>query len=80
MPKNIKPEKLRDGHENLRRTYSFTGETPCDCGCNCSSFTEPIEALKFLMYRMNDCGVGDAVAESYAHDIYKILKNLGEVE
>ena len=71
--------KLRKGHENLKRTYSFTGESYCDCGCNDPAFTEPIEALTFLMYRMNHAGIGEAVAQGYAHDIYQILKRLGKL-
>jgi hypothetical protein len=50
----------------------------CDCGCNEPVATEPIEMLKFLARRFESAGVGEAVAEIYAHDIRKILASLGE--
>lgn len=46
----------------------------CDCGCNDPISSDPFEMLEFLMHRMNGAGVGEAVAESYAWDIYQILK------
>jgi hypothetical protein len=45
----------------------------CDCGCNVPTFTEPLEALEFLAGRMEFAGAGEAVAESYARDLRKIL-------
>ena len=52
----------------------------CDCGCNTPNFTEPFEALRFLMHRMNSAGIGAAVAEDYAYDIYQILKKHDQLE
>ena len=63
---------------DIKRKWKFL--EGCDCGCNDPAFTEPIEALKFLMGRMQFAGISAAVAESYAWDIYQILKRLGEVE
>lgn len=57
---------------DLTRKWKF--REGCDCGCNTPCFTEPFEALRFLMRRMNGAGVAQAVGESYAHDIYQILK------
>jgi hypothetical protein len=61
----------------LSRPVKF--KTGCDCGCNDPSFTEPFEALKFLMYRMRGAGIGEAVAQDYAWDIYQILKAHGQL-
>lgn len=64
--------------KDLDRAVKF--RVGCDCGCNTPSFTEPFEALRFLMHRMNHAGIGDAVGESYAHDIAAILKHYGAME
>ena len=64
--------------KDLNRPVSF--REGCDCGCNTPSFTEPFEALRFLMHRMNHAGVGEAVGASYAHDIMQILKAYNAVE
>lgn len=63
---------------DLSRAVKF--REGCDCGCNEPAFTEPFEALRFLMHRMNGAGVSKAVGESYAWDIYQILKRHGELE
>lgn len=44
-----------------------------DCGCGTPTFTEPMEALRFLSGRFKYAGVGHAVAKSYARDIDAIL-------
>ncbi|NLA69326.1 MAG: hypothetical protein GX856_14000 [Gammaproteobacteria bacterium] len=44
-----------------------------DCGCGTPTFTEPMEALRFLSGRFKYAGVGRAVAKSYARDIDAIL-------
>ena len=64
--------------KDLDRAVKF--KAGCDCGCNTPSFTEPFEALRFLMHRMNHAGIGDAVGQSYAHDIATILKHYGAME
>lgn len=61
-------------------TRPFKVREGCDCGCNTPSFTEPFEALRFLMHRMNSAGIADAVAEDYAYDIYQILKKYDQLE
>ena len=46
----------------------------CDCGCNDPVATTPHEMLKFLAGRFEYAGVSESVAEYYARDIRKILK------
>lgn len=69
-----RPQEGRRDPIDLHREWKFS--KGCDCGCNTPSFTEPMEALRFLMGRMNDAGVSQAVGESYAWDIMQILKRL----
>lgn len=69
------PRKAPD----LNREWKFS--KGCDCGCNDPSFTEPLDALRFLMHRMNFVGaVSKAVGDSYAWDIMQILKRFNAVE
>jgi hypothetical protein len=68
----------RHHHKDLNRPAKF--KEGCDCGCNAPSFTTPFGALRFLMHRMNSAGVGDAVGESYAHDIAQILNQYDAME
>ena len=44
-----------------------------ECGCDTPSFTEPLEALRFLSGRFKYAGVSHGVAEAYARDIDAIL-------
>lgn len=64
--------------KDLNRPVKFA--EGCDCGCNTPSFTEPWDALRFLMHRMDSAGVGHAVGQSYAWDIMQILKAHDQVE
>jgi hypothetical protein len=52
----------------------------CDCGCNDPVATTPREMLEFLAGRFEHAGVSEAVAEYYARDIRKILKEHFGVE
>lgn len=55
-----------------KRNYKI-GYSDCDCGCNIPVASNPEAMLRFLAYRMEDAGVGEAVAAIYARDIRKIL-------
>jgi len=52
----------------------------CNCGCNDPVATTPQEMLEFLAHRFEFAGVSEAVAEHYARDIRKILKEHFGVE
>ena len=58
---------------NLELGDNIAKFTDCDCGCNNPVADTPIEMLEFLLHRLSQCGVGDAVAAIYARDIKSIL-------
>lgn len=63
---------------DLNREWKFS--KGCDCGCNDPSFTRPLQALRFLMNRMNGAGVAGLVGQQYAWDIMQILKRVNAVD
>lgn len=60
--------------------FPLKGKEGCDCGCQEPTFTDPLEALRFLSTRFKHGGVAEAVAWDYAKDIDAILEKLDSTE